>query len=78
MRTHYCGHLNKSLAGQTVELCGWVAWHRLAQLVGWRNQNKSVRHPVLPLAGSPALTETTIRHCLVYDSRMEYSTDGGR
>ena len=21
MRTHYCGHLNKSLAGQTVELC---------------------------------------------------------
>ncbi|YCO02701.1 aspartate--tRNA ligase [Vibrio sp. VNB-15] len=24
MRTHYCGQLNKSLAGQTVELCGWV------------------------------------------------------
>ncbi len=24
MRTHYCGHLNPSLAGQTVELCGWV------------------------------------------------------
>ena len=24
MRTHYCGNLNKSLAGQTVELCGWV------------------------------------------------------
>ncbi len=24
MRTHYCGHLYKSLAGQTVELCGWV------------------------------------------------------
>ncbi|EPW1046450.1 aspartate--tRNA ligase [Vibrio parahaemolyticus] len=24
MRTNYCGHLNKSLAGQTVELCGWV------------------------------------------------------
>ncbi|WP_050933238.1 aspartate--tRNA ligase [Vibrio harveyi] len=24
MRTHYCGHLNKSLTGQTVELCGWV------------------------------------------------------
>lgn len=24
MRPHYCGHLNKSLAGQTVELCGWV------------------------------------------------------
>ncbi len=24
MRTHYCGHLNKSLVGQTVELCGWV------------------------------------------------------
>ncbi|OXX21430.1 aspartate--tRNA ligase, partial [Vibrio sp. V06_P1A73T115] len=23
-RSHYCGHLNKSLAGQTVELCGWV------------------------------------------------------
>ncbi|AZL85090.1 aspartate--tRNA ligase [Aliivibrio salmonicida] len=24
MRSHYCGNLNKSLAGQTVELCGWV------------------------------------------------------
>ncbi|MDA9555971.1 aspartate--tRNA ligase [Vibrio sp.] len=24
MRTHYCGQLNKALAGQTVELCGWV------------------------------------------------------
>ncbi len=24
MRTQYCGHLNASLAGQTVELCGWV------------------------------------------------------
>jgi len=24
MRSHYCGHLNKSLAGQSVELCGWV------------------------------------------------------
>ncbi|EKO3994210.1 aspartate--tRNA ligase [Vibrio fluvialis] len=24
MRSHYCGHLNKSLAGQTVELCGWI------------------------------------------------------
>ncbi len=24
MRSHYCGHLNKSLVGQTVELCGWV------------------------------------------------------
>ncbi|ELG2041181.1 aspartate--tRNA ligase [Vibrio fluvialis] len=24
MRSHYCGHLNKSLTGQTVELCGWV------------------------------------------------------
>jgi aspartyl-tRNA synthetase len=24
MRSHYCGHLNKSLVGETVELCGWV------------------------------------------------------
>ncbi|GLO60489.1 aspartate--tRNA ligase [Vibrio sp. MACH09] len=24
MRTQYCGHLNKSLVGQTVEICGWV------------------------------------------------------
>ncbi|EAS43903.1 aspartate--tRNA ligase [Photobacterium profundum] len=24
MRTQYCGHLNKSFEGQTVELCGWV------------------------------------------------------
>ncbi len=24
MRSQYCGHLNKSFAEQTVELCGWV------------------------------------------------------
>jgi aspartyl-tRNA synthetase len=24
MRSHYCGHLNKSLAGENVTLCGWV------------------------------------------------------
>ncbi len=24
MRSHYCGHLNESLLGQDVELCGWV------------------------------------------------------
>ncbi|MFT3741400.1 MAG: aspartate--tRNA ligase [Gammaproteobacteria bacterium] len=24
MRTHYCGHLNESFIGQTVEVCGWV------------------------------------------------------
>ncbi|MDY0249072.1 MAG: aspartate--tRNA ligase [Pseudomonas sp.] len=24
MRSHYCGHLNESLNGQTVTLCGWV------------------------------------------------------
>ncbi|OBT15954.1 aspartate--tRNA ligase [Vibrio sp. UCD-FRSSP16_10] len=24
MRSHYCGQLNKTLAGKTVELCGWV------------------------------------------------------
>lgn len=24
MRSHYCGHLNESLNGQTVILCGWV------------------------------------------------------
>src|SRR5690554_2750730 len=24
MRSHYCGHLNASLEGQTVTLCGWV------------------------------------------------------
>jgi len=24
MRTHYCGHLNASLIGQTVTLCGWA------------------------------------------------------
>ncbi len=24
MRSHYCGHLNKSHIGQEVELCGWV------------------------------------------------------
>ncbi len=25
MRTHLCGNINESLAGQTVTLCGWVA-----------------------------------------------------
>ncbi|CAK0752583.1 aspartate--tRNA ligase [Gammaproteobacteria bacterium] len=24
MRSHYCGQINESLVGQTVELCGWV------------------------------------------------------
>ena len=24
MRSHYCGHLNESLSGQSVTLCGWV------------------------------------------------------
>ena len=24
MRTHYCGHVNESLVGQEVALCGWV------------------------------------------------------
>ncbi|MDM7484682.1 MAG: OB-fold nucleic acid binding domain-containing protein, partial [Vibrio metschnikovii] len=24
MRSNYCGHLIKSLVGQTGELCGWV------------------------------------------------------
>ncbi|MCG6363756.1 aspartate--tRNA ligase [Vibrio fluvialis] len=28
MRSHYCGHLNKSVGGQTVELCGWVKRRR--------------------------------------------------
>lgn len=28
MRSHYCGHLSRSLAGQQVDLCGWVNRHR--------------------------------------------------
>ncbi len=27
MRTHYCGHINETHAGQQVEVCGWV-YHR--------------------------------------------------
>lgn len=29
MRTHYCGLIDESLAGQTVTLCGWVNKIRL-------------------------------------------------
>ncbi len=28
MRTHYCGAVDESLIGETVELCGWVNHHR--------------------------------------------------
>ena len=24
MRSHYCGHVDESLIGQEVEICGWV------------------------------------------------------
>ena len=33
MRTHTCGELRKSHAGQKVKLCGWIQFQRLNKFV---------------------------------------------
>ncbi|WP_318443407.1 aspartate--tRNA ligase [Photobacterium leiognathi] len=55
MRTHYCGHLNKSLAGQTVELCGWV--NRRRDLGGLIFIDMRDREGVVQVVIDPDMTE---------------------
>lgn len=55
MRTQYCGHLNKSLAGQTVELCGWV--NRRRDLGGLIFIDMRDREGVVQVVIDPDMTE---------------------
>ena len=55
MRTHYCGHLNKSLAGQTVDLCGWV--NRRRDLGGLIFIDMRDREGVVQVVIDPDMTE---------------------
>ena len=55
MRTQYCGHLNKSLAGQTVELCGWVNRRRV--LGGLIFIDRRDREGIVQVVIDPDMTE---------------------
>ncbi|GLT15862.1 aspartate--tRNA ligase [Vibrio algivorus] len=55
MRTQYCGHLNKSLAGQTVELCGWV--NRRRDLGGLIFIDMRDREGIVQVVIDPDMTE---------------------
>ncbi len=55
MRTRYCGHLNKSLAGQTVELCGWV--NRRRDLGGLIFVDMRDREGIVQVVVDPDMTE---------------------
>ncbi|MGF1686643.1 aspartate--tRNA ligase [Photobacterium japonica] len=55
MRTQYCGHLNKSLAGQTVELCGWV--NRRRDLGGLIFIDMRDREGIVQVVVDPDMTE---------------------
>lgn len=55
MRTHYCGHLNKSFAGQKVDLCGWV--NRRRDLGGLIFIDMRDREGVVQVVIDPDMTE---------------------
>ncbi|MBD1571679.1 aspartate--tRNA ligase [Vibrio sp. S17_S38] len=55
MRTQYCGHLNKTLAGQTVELCGWV--NRRRDLGGLIFIDMRDREGIVQVVIDPDMTE---------------------
>ncbi|MGO2508037.1 MAG: aspartate--tRNA ligase [Vibrio hibernica] len=55
MRTQYCGHLNKALAGQTVELCGWV--NRRRDLGGLIFIDMRDREGIVQVVIDPDMTE---------------------
>ncbi|MGV3002515.1 aspartate--tRNA ligase [Vibrio sp.] len=55
MRTQYCGHLNKSLTGQTVELCGWV--NRRRDLGGLIFIDMRDREGIVQVVIDPDMTE---------------------
>ncbi len=55
MRTQYCGHLNKSLAGQTVQLCGWV--NRRRDLGGLIFIDMRDREGIVQVVVDPDMTE---------------------
>jgi aspartyl-tRNA synthetase len=73
MRTHYCGHLNKSLAGQTVDLCGWV--NRRRDLGGLIFIDMRDREGVVQVVIDPDMTETTVqkRYHLISTKRTQKS-----
>ncbi|MFV0575097.1 MAG: aspartate--tRNA ligase [Vibrio sp.] len=56
MRTQYCGHLNKSLVGQTVELCGWV--NRRRDLGGLIFIDMRDREGIVQVVVDPDMAET--------------------
>lgn len=55
MRTQYCGQLNKSLAGQSVELCGWV--NRRRDLGGLIFIDMRDREGIVQVVVDPDMTE---------------------
>src|SRR6056297_2075725 len=65
MRTHLCGHVDESLDGQNVELCGWVARRRdLGGLifVGLRDHAGTVQVVAEPDHADVFATAETLRN----------------
>ena len=56
MRSHYCGHVNESLLGQQVEVCGWV--HRRRDHGGVIFVDLRDREGIVQVVFDPAAPET--------------------